>query len=111
MFGCLAGFVLGLIAGLKENIRRVLEHMRWLLMSVPPVVLEVVCMIWFGMGSAQTLFATSLLILTIRYVNTITGIEPVASQILEMEGGAEKFYNYYNYIRNATCIVNKKEAR
>ncbi|VUT26287.1 MAG: hypothetical protein MASP_01423 [Candidatus Methanolliviera sp. GoM_asphalt] len=62
--------------------------MRWLLMSVPPVVLEVVCMIWFSMGSAHTLFATSLLILTIMYVNTITGIEPVALQILEMEGGS-----------------------
>ncbi len=84
-----------------------LEHMRWLLMSVPPVVLVVVCMIWFGMGSAQTIFTTSLLILTIMCVNTITGIESVESQILEMEGGAEKFYNYYNYIRNVTCIINR----
>nr|QNO56047.1 hypothetical protein GMDKCDLI_00026 [Methanosarcinales archaeon ANME-1 ERB7] len=66
---------------------RVLEHMRWLLMSVPPVVLVVVCMIWFGMGSAQTIFATSLLILSIMYVNTITDIVSVESQILEMEGG------------------------
>ena len=86
MFGCLANFVLGLIAGLKENIRRVLKPMRWLLMSVLPVVLVAVCMIWFGMGSAQTIFATSLLILTIMYVNTITGIESVDSQILEMDG-------------------------
>nr|QNO57515.1 hypothetical protein PKDJNKLE_00001 [Methanosarcinales archaeon ANME-1 ERB7] len=52
------------------------------------VVLVVVCMIWFGMGSAQTIFAPSLLILTIRYVNTITGIESVDSQILEREGGS-----------------------
>ncbi len=65
-------------------------------------------MVWYGMGSAQTIFATSLLILTIMYVNTITGIESLESQILEMEGGAEKFYNYYNYIRNATCIINMR---
>jgi NitT/TauT family transport system permease protein len=84
LFGCLVGFILGLIAGLKQNVRRVLEPMRWLLMSVPPVVLVVVCMIWFGMGSAQTIFATSLLILPIMYVNTIAGIESVESQILEM---------------------------
>ena len=45
-------------------------------------------MIWFGMRSAQTIFATSLLILTIMYVNTITGIESVDSQILEMDGGS-----------------------
>ncbi len=82
-----------------------------MLMSVPPVVLEVVCMIWFGMGSAQTIFATSLLILPIMCLNMITGIESVDSQILEMEGGAEKFYKYYNYIRNVRCIINKKEAR
>ncbi len=59
------------------------------------------------MGSAQTIFTTSLLILTIMCVNTITGIESVESQILEMEGGAEKFFKYYNYIRNVTCIINR----
>jgi len=37
-FGCLVGFILGLIIGLKQNVRRVLEPIRWLLMSVPPVV-------------------------------------------------------------------------
>ena len=68
-------------------------------------------MIWFGMGSAQTIFATSLLILPIMCVNMITGIVSVDSQILEMEVRAEKFYKYYNYIRNATCIVNRKRVR
>ncbi len=84
LLGGLVGFVLGLFAGLNENVRRVLEPMRWSLMSMPPVVLVTVSMIWFGMGSAQTIFATALLILPIMYVNTIEGIEAVDSKILEM---------------------------
>ncbi len=84
LLGSLAGFILGLVAGLKPNIGRMFEPVRWSLMSMPPVVLVTVSMIWFGMGSAQTVFATALLILPIMYVNTIEGIEAVDSKILEM---------------------------
>ena len=84
LFGSLVGFGLGLIAGLKQNARRVLEPVRWALMSVPPVILVTVSMIWFGMGSVQTIFVTSLLILPVMYVNTIEGLEAIDPRILEM---------------------------
>ena len=84
LLGSLAGFVLGLAAGLNKNIRWLLEPFRWSLMTMPPVVLVVVSMIWFGMGSIQTIFVTALLILPIIYVNTIEGIKAVDASILEM---------------------------
>lgn len=84
LIGCPAGFTLGLVAGLRPNFGRVFEPVRWSLMSMPPIVLVTVSMIWFGMGSVQTIFATALLILPIMYVNTIEGIEAVDSKILEM---------------------------
>ncbi|HIP82591.1 MAG TPA: ABC transporter permease subunit [Desulfocapsa sulfexigens] len=83
-FGSLAGFLLGLAAGLKTSVKWLLEPFRWSLMTMPPVVLVVVSMIWFGMGSVQTIFVTALLILPIIYVNTIAGIEAVDLKILEM---------------------------
>lgn len=82
--GTLAGFALGLLAGLKPTIRSMLEPMRWCLMSVPPVVLVTLGMIWFGMGSIQTIFVTSFLILPIMYVNTTEGIDGLDRSLLEM---------------------------
>ena len=84
LFGSLIGFILGLAAGLNTNIKWLLEPFRWSLMTMPPVVLVVVSMIWFGMGSIQTIFVTALLIIPIIYVNTIEGIEAVDAGILEM---------------------------
>jgi NitT/TauT family transport system permease protein len=84
LFGSLIGFVFGLAAGLNGKIRWLLEPFRWALMTIPPVVVVVVSMIWFGMGSAQTIFVTSLLIIPIVYVNTIEGIQAIDSKILEM---------------------------
>lgn len=82
--GALTGFGLGLLAGLKPIIKSILEPMRWALMSVPPVVLVTIGMIWFGMGSIQTIFVTSLLIIPIMYVNTIEGVDGVDKTLLEM---------------------------
>jgi NitT/TauT family transport system permease protein len=63
LFGSLVGFVLGLVAGLNKKMRWLFEPFRWSLMTMPPVVLVVVSMIWFGMGSIQTIFVTALLII------------------------------------------------
>ncbi|PIE69594.1 MAG: ABC transporter permease [Deltaproteobacteria bacterium] len=83
-FGSVVGLVFGLVAGLKREIRWVFEPFRWVLMTIPPAVLVVVSMIWFGMGSVQTIFVTSLLILPIIYVNTLAGIDAVDQQLVEM---------------------------
>lgn len=83
-WGSLSGFLLGLTAGIKPNIRWLLEPLRWALTTMPPVVLVVVSMIWFGMGSLQTIFVTALLILPIIYINTIAGINAIDPTLLEM---------------------------
>ena len=84
LLGAVSGFLLGLIAGLKPNMRQVFEPVRWSLMSMPPVVVVTIGMIWFGIGGVQTIFVTSLLILPIMYVNTIEGVESVDPGLLEM---------------------------
>ena len=82
--GGLAGFSLGIVAGLFCRVRYVLEPLRWLLMSVPAVVVVVIAMLWFGMGSAMVVFITALLLSPIVYVNTVRGFGMVDGDIIEM---------------------------
>lgn len=84
LLGSVLGFGLGLLAGIKPNIRQMLVPLRWTLMGVPPVVVVTISMIWFGIGGVQTIFVTAILILPIMYINTIEGIESVDPKILEM---------------------------
>lgn len=48
--GCTIGFALGVLAGLSPQLRGLLEPLRWLLMAVPPVIVVVLAMLWFGLG-------------------------------------------------------------
>jgi len=84
LIGTLSGLVLGLVAGLNTNAGRVFEPVRWSLMSMPPVVVVTIGMIWFGMGGRQTVFVTSLLILPIMYLNTVEGVESIDPDLLEL---------------------------
>lgn len=82
--GAMAGFALGIIAGLYENVKNLLEPFRWVLMSIPAVVVVVMAMLWFGMGTSMVVFITSVLLSPIVYVNTIKGMEMTDDNILEM---------------------------
>lgn len=83
-WGGLAGFILGLLAGIKEDIKNLLEPMRWSLMSVPPIVAVVIAMLWFGMGSTMVVFVSGIILSPIVYVNTVKGMEMVDKGLLEM---------------------------
>ncbi|SFP05795.1 NitT/TauT family transport system permease protein [Cohaesibacter marisflavi] len=82
--GALMGLVLGIWAGFEERVKWLLEPLNWILMTLPPVVLVMVSMIWFGMGSLQTIFVTSLLIFPLIYANTIAGIKAIDEGLIEM---------------------------
>ena len=82
----LLGLVLGLIAGLDSRIRGVLEPFRWLLMATPPVIVVVLAMMWFGMGSTMVIFMTVLVLAPGVYVNTVRGMALIDPQLLAMAG-------------------------
>jgi len=84
LIGGTAGFILGLAAGLNNTVKYILEPLRWALMSVPAVVVVVIAMLWFGMGSTMVVFITALLLSPIVYINTVKGLEMVDSTIIEM---------------------------
>lgn len=83
-FGVAAGFGLGIPAGLSRPFRLMLEPFRWVLMSIPAVVVIMVALLWFGMGSAMVVFITSLLLSPVVYVSTIEGMHSVDRDLVEM---------------------------
>ncbi len=84
LLGGSIGFILGIFAGLNENIKNLFEPLRWMIMSISPVIVVVVAMLWFGMGTQMVIFIAALLLSPIVYVNTIKGIEMVDEEIIEM---------------------------
>ncbi len=84
LLGGSVGFILGIFAGLNENIKNLFEPLRWMIMSISPIIVVVVAMLWFGMGTQMVIFIASLLLFPIVYVNTIKGIEMVDEKIIEM---------------------------
>ncbi|MBF5005851.1 ABC transporter permease [Diaphorobacter caeni] len=82
--GCLCGFALGLMAAARAQLRGLLEPLRWLLMSIPAVVVVLLAMLWFGLGSSMVIFLTALMTAPGLYVNTVKGMQQVDRQLLEM---------------------------
>lgn len=84
LLGSLLGFFLGIFAGLYDDVRDFLELFIWVLMSVPPVVVTVLAMLWFGMGSTMVVFIVSLMLLPFVYINVLKGMEMVDEKLIEM---------------------------
>ncbi len=82
--GTLTGFALGIGAGLNDDIKHLLAPFRWIMLSISPVVLVVLAMLWFGMGTRMVVFISTALTAPIVYVNTVKGIEMVDDRLVEM---------------------------
>ncbi|MGP1614455.1 MAG: ABC transporter permease [Pollutimonas bauzanensis] len=82
--GCAIGFALGVLAGHNAKLRGLLEPLRWLLMAMPPVVVVVLAMLWFGLGSSMVIFITVLMMAPGMYVNTVKGMLLVDRSLIEM---------------------------
>ncbi|MDT4853556.1 putative aliphatic sulfonates transport permease protein SsuC [compost metagenome] len=72
------------MAGLDARLRGLLEPLRWLLMAIPPVVVVVLAMLWFGLGSAMVVFISVLMLAPGMYVNTVKGMLLVDRELIEM---------------------------
>lgn len=82
--GGFIGFFFGIMAGLNENIESLFEPIRWMVMSISPVIIVGIAMMWFGMGTQMVISIASLLLAPIVYVNTIKGIAMVDEKVIEM---------------------------
>lgn len=83
-FGVGCGATLGILAGFVEPVRLMLSPARWILTSIPGVIVVVVFMLWFGMGTTMVVCITATMIAPIVYVNTADGMMSVDRNLLEM---------------------------
>lgn len=93
--GATIGFSLGLWSGKNVYIKQFLEPFRWLLMSIPPVIVVLLAMLWFGMGHSMVIFIAVLLLSPSIYINTQKGVEQIDPAWLELA----KVYNFTWYQR------------
>jgi NitT/TauT family transport system permease protein len=82
--GSAVGIVLGLSAGLNARVRLVLEPLRWVAMTIPAVVVAIVAMLWFGMGSSQVIVVAAAFIMPFTYINVREGVLAIDEKIVEM---------------------------
>lgn len=82
--GGIVGFIFGVFAGLNERVKYLLEPIRWMVMSISPVIVVVIAMLWFGLGTKMVVVISAFLLAPIVYVNTMKGIEMVDDNIIEM---------------------------
>jgi len=81
---CSLGLLLGLAGGVSARVRGLLEPLRWLLMAVPPVVVVLLAMLWFGLGTPMVVFLSVLMLTPAMYVNVVKGMLAVDRALLEM---------------------------
>ncbi len=82
--GATVGITLGILAGLYRRLRSFLEPMRWGIMTIPVIIISVLAMLWFGMGSAQVVWVTAVITIPTNYVNTLEGMLAIDGRIIEM---------------------------
>lgn len=79
-----AGICLGLGAGFYKQLRLALTSARWMLSSVPGVVVVMLGMLWFGIDSEMVIFVVALTVVPTVYIGVVEGIRSVDSGLQEM---------------------------
>ncbi|MFW5435911.1 ABC transporter permease [Paenibacillus apiarius] len=79
-----SGLLCGLLAGGFPVVYEAMRPILSLLMGVPPIILVVLAMVWFGTGSGVPLFVVALLIFPAMYLNTADGMRSIDHSLLEM---------------------------
>lgn len=79
-----AGATLGILAGLIPEIRYMLEPLRWMLMTVPGVVVVMVFMLWFGMGGRMVVAIAATMAAPVIYIHVVDAMQLVDRSLLEM---------------------------
>lgn len=82
--GLLAGLASGLLAGGFPRLELLLQPLVSLLLAIPAIILAVMAMVWFGMGTTMAVFLVALLVFPVMHTNTVEGLKSIDPAIIEM---------------------------
>ncbi|MED3549640.1 ABC transporter permease [Cytobacillus praedii] len=83
-FGIIIAISSGLIAGKFEVVYEIFRPIYSMIMGLPPIIVVVLAMVWFGTSSAVPIFVVSVLVFPVIYLNTADGWRNIDKQLLEM---------------------------
>ncbi|MGC5324697.1 ABC transporter permease [Brevibacillus sp. SYSU BS000544] len=84
VIGMVIAIVCGLIAGNFPSVYEAFRPILSLLLGIPPIIVVVLAMVWFGTGSIIPIFVVSVLVFPSIYLNTADGWRNIDRQLLEM---------------------------
>jgi len=82
--GVAAGWVLGIAAGVEPRVRSFLEPLRWVVMTIPAVIIALLAMLWLGVGDLAVIFVVAVIVFPTMYVNTLSGATSIDRRLTEM---------------------------
>ncbi|WP_321493706.1 ABC transporter permease subunit [uncultured Desulfobacter sp.] len=82
--GIMIGGSFGLLAGFVPRVRAFIEPVRWMLTTVPGVVIVIVFMLWFGMGDTMVVAISAAMGAPVIFVNLADAMGQVDTALLEM---------------------------
>ena len=82
--GLLAGLTTGLLAGWFPRLELLMQPLISILLAIPAIILVVMAMVWFGMGTKMTVFLVSLLVFPIMHTNTVEGFKSIDPDLIQM---------------------------
>lgn len=82
--GVLAGTMLGVAGGISSVVYQLIKPGVNTIQATPSVIFVVVAMVWFGVGSLQTIFVIALLVFPIMFINCAHAVHNIDPQILQM---------------------------
>jgi len=82
--GCVVASVCGLIAGRYESIFEMFRPIVSFLLGIPPIILVVIAMVWFGTNTMIPVMVVAILVFPTFFLNIANGYRQVDVQLLEM---------------------------
>lgn len=82
--GAALGVFVGAAAGFHRSIYFLLKPLIGALLSFPAVVIVMLAMVWFGVGSQVAIFVTALFTFPIMYISVVEGVGLLDGNMLEM---------------------------
>jgi len=82
--GAALGFFAGAAAGFSKPLYYLLKPLVGTLLCFPAVVVVMLAMVWFGIGSGVAIFITALFTFPLIYISVVEGVALMDEQLLEM---------------------------